>query len=313
MSGTVRRIVVLCGGASAERDVSLQSGEAVAAALRERGHVVRLLDPDVDGLEDIDRSCVDAVIPMVHGTGAEDGTLQRRLQRLRLPFVGSAAEPSELTFDKIRCQDVLRRAGLPVPDSVVLQLGESPESRLPAIQDLGWPVVVKPSRQGSSVGVSIVPEPALLADAVRVAAAWDAPVLLERYIPGRELSVPVINGRVFPCVEIVPAGGWYDYFAKYLDDRTTYAVAPEGVPESVGELARDACAVCQVSAIARVDLRFTDGGDCRILEVNTIPGMTSHSLVPMSLAHTGVSTGEILEELIEDVMRRDGNESRTAA
>jgi D-alanine-D-alanine ligase len=292
------RIVVLAGGQSAEREISLQSGQSVTESLRARGHQVCQWDPSGESLDDLDPASCDIVLPMVHGTGGEDGTLQRQLTRLRLPFVGSNAVASELTFDKVNCQSALRSAGLPVPDAVVVRRGQSLSEVLPSIKAIGCPLVVKPSRQGSSVGVSIVDRISVLGAAVHVAAEWDSDVLVEQYIPGREFTVPVVDSDILPPVEIIPARGWFDYQAKYMDERTEYRVAPANLPSGLSELAREACHVTGTTGICRVDFRVTDQEDCRILEINTIPGMTSHSLVPMSAAHAGLSIAELCERAI---------------
>lgn len=310
---TGRQIVVLGGGDSAERAVSLASSAAVAAALRERGHDVLERDPAVSDLSDLDPRQTRIVFPMLHGTGAEDGSLQRQLNRLRLPFTGSDVAASELTFDKVRCQAFLRQSGLPVPDSVVFRSDEPLARRLPELRRLGSPLVVKPSRQGSSVGVTVVSEESGLAAAVREAAAWGREILVEAWVPGRELTVPVIDGTVFPAVEIVPQRPWYDYLAKYHDDRTGYRVGPEGLPAAVDELAESACRLCDVRGIARVDLRLPPDGPPRILEINTIPGMTSHSLVPQSARHRGLSLGELCENVIAFRLRAEDGPWHSAA
>ena len=291
------RIAVLSGGDSAERDVSLESGRNVAAALSERGHRVRLVDPRENPLETI---CADTdiILPMLHGTNAEDGTLQKQLDLLGIPWLGSSAITSELTFNKIATRSILMDAGLPVPPGVALSRYASSALIHEAARSVGYPLVVKPAEQGSSVGISIVHHKDDLDRAVHSATQWGSRFLIEQYIAGREVTVPVINDCVFPAVEIIPNGSWYDYKAKYVDETTQYRVSPVGLPAGLNEIVLQACRTCGVSAISRTDLRLDTWGRWWILEINTIPGMTSHSLVPMSAKSMGISVGELCEQLL---------------
>lgn len=309
-------LVVLAGGDSAEREVSLESGRCVAEALRDRGHQVLILDPAVESLNGRNFSEFDAIFPMLHGTGGEDGTLQLLLERLKIPFVGSSATASALTFDKAATREILQAKGLPVAEGLCFKKSAA-EPRIHAFaRQLGYPVVVKPTAQGSSVGVSIVSAESGLSEAVSEARRWGDEILLERYIAGREVTVPIVDGEVFPVIEICPARTWFDYEAKYNDSRTQYRLTPRGLPENVGDLALAACEACGVSAISRVDFRIDPEGRSWILEINTIPGMTSHSLVPMSAAAAGVTLGELCERSVRralDAFRRGERENRSVA
>ena len=291
------RIAVLSGGDSSEREVSLESGRCVADALQGRGHFVELFDPAIESLENLSRS-TEIILPMLHGTGAEDGTLQMRLDQLGIPWLGSSAESSRLTFDKIATRAVLSAAGLPIAPGVALDEAMSDDEMLAASHQIGFPQVVKPAAQGSSVGVSIVRTDSDVIAAIREARCWGSRCLIEQYIAGREVTVPVIDDCVFPAVEILPSVEWYDYFAKYKDDKTVYRVVPPRLPVELSEIVRTACRVCGVTAISRTDLRIDGAGGCWILEINTIPGMTTHSLVPMSARSLGISTGELCEQLL---------------
>jgi D-alanine-D-alanine ligase len=293
------RIVVLAGGDSAEREVSLESGRNVANALQQRGHQVQLLDPAKSPLSSI-AADTDIVLP----TGAEDGVLQTQLDQLGIPWLGSSAEASRLTFNKIATRTTLQAAGLLVPPGVALNRISSPSLIHEAARCVGYPLVVKPSEQGSSVGISIVQQESQLDDAVRAATRWCPRFLIEQFIVGREITVPVINGVAFPAIEIVPSGAWYDYQAKYHDEKTQYRVSPQGLPDSLNESVLRACRVCDVSAISRTDLRVDASGRCWILEINTIPGMTSHSLVPMSAQALGISLGELCEHVLQHRLNR---------
>ena len=241
---------------------------------------------------------------MLHGTGAEDGILQTQLDQLGIPWLGSSAEASRLTFNKIATRTTLQAAGLLVPPGVALNRISSPSLIHEAARCVGYPLVVKPSEQGSSVGISIVQQESQLDDAVREATRWCPRFLIEQFIVGREITVPVINGVAFPAIEIVPSGAWYDYQAKYHDEQTQYRVSPPGLPDSLNESVLRACRVCDVSAISRTDLRVDASGRCWILEINTIPGMTSHSLVPMSARALGISMGELCEQTLLEKLNR---------
>ncbi len=297
------RIVVLAGGVSAEREVSLESGACVAAALKQRGHRVLQFDTAILALHEIPRS-TDVILPMLHGTGGEDGTLQRGLGRLGIPWLGSSAQASALTFDKVATREVLAKAGLPVAPGLALHSTASGESIKNASRQIGYPQVVKPAAQGSSVGISIVDSEREIEAAAAEAARWGEVFLIEKFIAGREVTVPVINGVVYPVVEILPAARWYDYSAKYTDEKTRYEVAPKNLPANLNQIVLSACKACGVTGISRTDLRVDSAGKAWILEINSIPGMTSHSLVPMSARARGICIGKLCEQLLLQAIYR---------
>lgn len=297
------RIVVLAGGASAEREVSLESGACVAAALKQRGHRVLRFDPAILALHEIPRS-TDVILPMLHGTGGEDGTLQRELERLGIPWSGSSADASALTFDKVATREVLANAGLPVAPGLALPRSASSELIMNASRQICYPQVVKPAAQGSSIGISIVDSEREIEAAATEAARWGEMFLIEKYIEGREVTVPVINGEAYPVVEILPSVRWYDYSAKYTDETTRYDIAPKNLPANLTDIVLAACQICRVTGISRTDLRIDSEGQPWILEINTIPGMTAHSLVPMSARGRGISIGELCEQLLLQAIER---------
>jgi len=298
------RIAVLSGGDSPEREISLQSGRAVASALSRAGNSVIEVDPARDGMTALSESSVDVVFPMVHGTGGEDGTLQSALDEMGVCYVGSSPAASALTFDKIHCQRLLHSRGIPVPESVVLPGGALLPEHHQTLKLLGLPLVVKPARQGSSIGINIIEQFSLLRTAVHTAAGFGGDVLVEQFVPGREITIPVIDGIAFPAVEILPAQQWYDYRSKYMDQRTEYRVLQSSETASWSEIAVQACEITGVAGICRVDLRVTPDGDPRVLEINTIPGMTDHSLVPKSAAAVGLSLAQLCEQAIEAARQR---------
>lgn len=302
------RILLLAGGASAEREISEESGRAVAQMLQRRGHLVRLHDPAAAPLSAVED--IDVIFPLLHGAGGEDGTLQRELERGGIPWIGSSAKASALTFSKSATRLMLSSAGLPVASGFTARADEDSLTTMQSALPIGLPLVVKPSEQGSSIGITIVHAWRDFPAALETAFRWGCEAIVERWIPGREITVPVIDGQLFPAVEILPGRSWYDYDAKYRDDRTQYQTNPEGLPETLFSAVQRAITVCGVSAISRTDLRLEPDGRFSILEINTIPGMTSHSLVPMSIAAAGRDPGELLEELL---WRRLENASSGAA
>ena len=304
------KILILAGGTSFEREVSLESGNAVAAALDQAGHTVTLMDPADSEPAAWQQTNCEIVLPMVHGTGGEDGLLQAQLQSAALPYVGSSPAASRATFDKPTTVERLRTAGLPVANSGVYTADGPLPGHEARLDQLHLPIVIKPARQGSSVGISIVRTADQMLPAIQKALAFGEECLVEDFIEGREITVPVIDGDAFPIVEILPAAEWYDFNAKYNDQKTAYRVAPNDLPDGISELAVAACNEFGVSGIARVDLRLGTDGQPRIFEVNTIPGMTTHSLVPKSGSQRGLSLAQICELAIQnELARADASQS----
>lgn len=295
-----RHIVVMLGGPSAERDVSLRSGAAVARALRARGHRVTELDPATPGWQL--PAGTDAVMLVLHGTYGEDGTVQRELDALGVPYTGCDAAASELAFDKVRTKERCLAAGVPTPAFFVRT---TPAPDWPG----GWqpPVVVKPVRQGSSVGLGFVDRPEDLGPALARALAHDTAALVEARIPGIETTVGVLDGVPLPVVEVQPKAGGYDYENKYTAGRTEYHCPARLSPEAtraVQEAARAACQAVGVRDYARVDVMVTPAGHPWVLEVNTLPGMTELSLFPKAAAAAGLGFEALCERLVELALRR---------
>lgn len=319
-------IVVLLGGPSAERAVSLLSGDAVARALEERGHRVVRLDPNPDRPADVplegtrsrriaekslrafDWANVDIVFNALHGRFGEAGVAQCILDELRIPYTGSGADVSHWTFDKVLAKERFRRAGVPTPRGhALVDLWISPSAVERLASELGYPVVVKPSAQGSSLGVAIVRSPQGLAAAVSNAYEFRSAVLLEEYIPGTEWTVPVWDDKVLPVIQIVPANEFFDYQAKYSDDRTEYRFEFDVAPEIVQRVADAGLRAAQslgLQGLSRADIRLTPDGRPYVLEVNSSPGMTDHSLVPKAAARAGWSMGALCEEECRRAMQR---------
>ncbi len=288
-------IAVLMGGLSAEREVSLQSGQAMLEALNRKGYKALAIDIGEDLCHRLAASGAGVALIALHGTWGEDGCVQGLLETLRLPYSGSGVAASAMAMDKVITKRLMGWAGLPTA-----------EWRYPAtaaaVAELGLPVVVKPRREGSSVGLSVVRAEAEVAPALE--RAGDA--LVERYIPGREFAVGVLGegpqARVLGSVEIRPAGGHYDYAAKYTRDDTQY-LAPAPVPPEVeAQMARAALDLHRLLGCrggTRADLRWDGAAAPQLLEINTIPGMTSHSLLPKVAALQGMSFDDLVEALLQ--------------
>lgn len=285
-------VAVLMGGVSAEREVSLASGQAVAQALQEAGY--RVHPVDLSERRIILPEGTDVVFNALHGEFGEDGEVQAILRELGVPYTGASAEASQLAFDKCASKALWRAQGLPTPDYELYQPGTPPT--------LPLPVIVKPARQGSSVGIHRVTRNSDLDAAVSDAAQYDERILIESYIAGRELTVGVINGTPLPVLEIRAPDGNYDYRAKYTSGLTEYLVpAPltSDVAERCQELARRAFVSMGCEDIGRVDFRMNSDEELYILELNTIPGFTSTSLLPKAAAAAGINFVALCDQIVQ--------------
>ena len=294
------RVAVLMGGSSAEREVSLDSGRNVLEALRSRGidaHAVDGIPVLVDALV---HGKFDRVFNILHGNkgGGEDGVLQGLLEALEVPYTGPGVLGSALTMDKIRTKQVWMSAGLPTPGFLRLAPGADVRA---AAHELGLPVFVKPSSEGSSVGVARVTDAAGIDEAIRVAREYGGEMLMEQMIVGDELTVGVLGDLALPSIRIVPKQGWYDYNAKYLADDTQYLCPGlEGAAEdAIRALALAAFRAAGCSGWGRVDVMRDRGGALTLLEVNTAPGMTSHSLVPKAARTIGIEFDTLCWRVLE--------------
>ncbi|NDJ58924.1 D-alanine--D-alanine ligase [Enterobacteriaceae bacterium 4M9] len=297
------KVAVLLGGSSAEREVSLQSGSAVLAGLREAGVEAYAVDPRETPVTALKEEGYDKVFIALHGRGGEDGTMQAMLEYQGLPYTGSGVMASAITMDKMRTKLLWQGAGLPVANSVALNSrdGFSAEAAL-QVAALGMPVIVKPSREGSSVGMSKVDTADNLAEALELAFKHDDEVLVEKWMTGPEYTVAVLGDEILPSIRIQPAGVFYDYEAKYLSDDTQY-FCPAGLSDekeaALAALARKAWQVLGCSGWGRVDVMQDSDGEFYLLEVNTAPGMTSHSLVPMAARQAGMSFSQLVVRIVE--------------
>jgi D-alanine-D-alanine ligase len=312
-----RKIGVLLGGLSSERDVSLRTGEAVLAALRERGHdaIPIYVDRDVDVA--LRQEQVEVAFLALHGRWGEDGCIQGLLEMLGIPYTGSDVLASALAMHKGKAKQLFRLHNLPTPayyELTAASIGERGAARgagatsqvsgdeLAAIHgDFGFPCVIKPIREGSSVGVTICRTPDELGPAVERALCFDDEILVERFIAGKEVSVAILEDRALGAVEIAPRDGFYDYANKYTRGATEYYVPPRVSPERYrGILAQALYAHLALGCrgATRVDMMVSESGNEFVLEVNTVPGLTPTSLLPKIADAAGISFGELCEMML---------------
>jgi D-alanine-D-alanine ligase len=294
------RVAVLMGGTSSEREVSLDSGSNVLEALKRRGVDAHA----VDGIPALREALIarrfDRVFNILHGNrgGGEDGVLQGLLEAFGVPYTGSGVLGSALSMDKIRTKQVWMSLGLPTPRHVALWPGDDVRA---AALGLGLPVIVKPACEGSSVGISRVFREADLPGAIELAARYGGELLMEELITGGEYTVAILGDEALPSIRIVPAGEYYDYHAKYIADDTRY-ICPglEGNDEAeIRQLSLHAFRAAACSGWGRVDVMRSAAGRNYLLEVNTAPGMTSHSLVPKAAREHGIDFDELVWRVLE--------------
>ena len=298
-----QKIAVLLGGTSAEREVSLNSGAAVLAALQSQGFDAHPIDPKEFPVATLKEQGFDRVFNILHGRGGEDGTMQGLLEQIGLPYTGCGVMASALTMDKMRTKMLWKAFGLPVAEmEIVTRENRAQLDAQAVVAKLGLPLMVKPSLEGSSVGLTKVKAVDQLAAAVDLALQYDNTILIEEWLAGDELTVPVLGGEVLPAVRIVPAGEFYDYEAKYISDNTQYfcpaGLSPEREQE-LNALVKRAYDVVGCRGWSRIDVMTDAQGKFRLVEVNTNPGMTSHSLFPKSAATVGYSFEQLVVKILE--------------
>lgn len=298
-----RRIGVVMGGASAERDVSMSSGRAVAEALLEAGHdaVPVLLGDGIDPLQALLDAQMDVAFLALHGRLGEDGCVQGMLEWLRIPYTGSSVLASALGMDKLKAKELFRLHNVPTPPYYVVDSASAAADLEEIHGSFGFPVVVKPRREGSSLGVSIAHNASELAQAVDEALQYDDGVLVERHIAGREVHVGILGDRVLGAIEVAPHGGIYDFAAKYTPGMTEYFMPARLGParyRGVLNLAERAAQALDTEGAVRVDLIVTEGQNEYVLEVNTLPGMTPTSLLPKIAAAAGFDFTGLCEAIL---------------
>lgn len=292
------RVAVLLGGTSSEREVSLNSGGNILAALKRRGVDAQSVDGTPALVQALVARKFDRVFNIMHGGDGENGVVQGLMESFGVPYTGSGVLGSALTIDKIRTKQVWLSLGMSTPRYLRLQKGEDVKA---AARQLGLPIIIKPSCEGSSVGVSRVFSEDDLASAVELASKYPGELLMEQLIQGEEYTVAILGDEALPSIRIVPPGEYYDYHAKYVSDDTQY-VCPGmsgAAEEEIRSMALEAFRAADCAGWGRVDVMRDKAGRNYLLEVNTTPGMTSHSLVPKAAAATGIVFDELVWRILE--------------
>lgn len=293
------KVAVLMGGRSAEREISLKSGAMVLAALKKRGVDAHAFDPRDSGLDALKSQRFDRAFIALHGRFGEDGTVQGALEYLGIPYTGSGVMASALAMDKWRTKLLWQAAGLPTP---ACELMTARTDGADLAGRLGLPLMVKPAREGSSIGMTKVTSVEKIAPAYELAARHDEVVIAERFIEGAELTAGILADGPLPLIRLETPREFYDYEAKYFASDTRY-ILPCGLPaeeeRTVQQMALDAFRVLGCSGWGRVDVMLDRGGSPYLLEVNTIPGMTDHSLVPMAARAQGIPFDELVVKILD--------------
>ncbi len=310
---TTQRIGVLMGGQSSERDVSLRTGQAVHQSLLRRGYDAVTIDVTDQLARDLTDRKVAVAFLALHGPGGEDGTIQGFLETIGMPYTGSGVQASAVGMHKVVTKTLLAAHRIPVPAGTVVVRGQT-TSLAAALKcaKLKLPVVVKPASQGSTIGVTIVRRPNQWQDAVGLAHRYDPDAMVEAYIPGHEVTVSIINvatrgPTVLPAVEIVAPDGFYDFAAKYQKGKTRYlcpAPLPRRMLREISDLAKRTYQVLGCEGAVRVDFRITPKGRPYVLEINTVPGMTETSLLPMAAAQAGIDYDSLVECILQSALHR---------
>jgi D-alanine-D-alanine ligase len=300
------RVVVLYGGRSAEREVSLKSGAAVLAALQAAGVNAFAIDVGEDLLPRLCAEQIDRAFIILHGRGGEDGTVQGLLECAGIPYTGSGVLASALAMDKLRTKQIWHSVGLPTPRHAALS---SEQDCLQAAQDLGFPLIVKPANEGSSIGMAKVDDLDALLAAWQAARTFDSQVLVEQWISGPEFTVAMLGDEVLPPIRLATNNAFYDYEAKYLSNETQYQI-PCGLDADkeaeLRELTARACQTLGVCGWGRADVMQDAQGNFWLLEVNTVPGMTDHSLVPMAAQAAGLDFQALVLRILADTLQARG-------
>ena len=310
---TQDRIGVLMGGQSSEREVSLRTGAAVHRALCRRGYDAVTIDVGPTLSRELQDQKIAVAFLALHGPGGEDGCIQGFLETLGIPDTGSGVQASAVGMHKVTTKTILAAHRIPVPAGLVIKRGEKiSHARALRSARLRWPVVVKPASEGSTIGVTIVKKPGQWDEALALAHRYDRDAMVEAYIPGQEVTISLLGRKdemplVLPAVEIVALNGFYDFSAKYEKGRTRYlcpAPLPSPLAKEIRNLALRAYDVVGCSGAARVDFRITPRRRPYVLEINTAPGMTETSLLPMAAAQAGIGYEDLTERILESAIAR---------
>jgi D-alanine-D-alanine ligase len=300
-------VAVLQGGTSSERDVSLRTGASVAHALASRGYPVVEIDIQTETGRELDGRKIDVAFIAMHGRFGEDGTLQAILDGRRIPYTGSGPEASRLAMDKAEAKRLFRGKGIDTPADRLILYGDSVDVLHAGARSIGFPVVVKPKAEGSSVGVSIHQDGSTLFEGAIDAFRYGRVAMMEKFIAGREMTVGILDGRALPAIELRPKRGFFDFVAKYADPETEYIVNPALDPADLRRVQGAALAAHKAlgcDGATRVDLIFTPLHSVFVLEVNTIPGMTERSLLPKAARAAGIEYAELCDRIVRHAVAK---------
>ncbi|MCB0391477.1 MAG: D-alanine--D-alanine ligase [Bdellovibrionales bacterium] len=297
----MQKVALIYGGRGAEAEVSKVTVKAFAKALEELGEEFVQIEADEDLPVKLKQLNPKLALLAVHGKYSEDGTLQGLCEYLKIPYTGSGVLASALSFDKVYCKNLFEKNNIPTAKFQSLDLHQQEISKFTL--ELSFPVVVKPSREGSSIGVSIVNNQQELVSALKLAAQYDNNILIEKFIEGKEVTIPILKGKTLESVEIAPKQGFYNYENKYQAGKTNY-ILPANVEkrtlERLKEITIEACQLLKVRSYARVDFMLDKNENPYIMEVNTLPGCTPTSLVPKAAAHAGIEFKEFIRQIMEE-------------
>jgi D-alanine-D-alanine ligase len=296
------KVAVLTGGIGSERQISIQSGECVSEALKEAGFNVVTADVRPDNLDILEDSSVDVFFPALHGEFGEDGQLQQILHNKSLVYTGSGPTASKLAFDKIASKKLFAKAGVATPAAIEFNAETDIEQLESRLQYLADEYVVKPIRQGSSVGVRIIANRQEAISAAQETLGRFGDCMIEKFIPGKEITVSILEDVALPIIEIISQTGFYDYQAKYIDEQTEYlfdTIRDPAVTAQIEQAAMDCFYVLGCRHFARVDFMLSDEEIAYVLELNTIPGFTTHSLLPKAAAKAGFTMSNVCSKIVE--------------
>lgn len=288
-----KRIGVLMGGRSSEREISLKSGSAVLQSLKRTGYNAVGIDADNGLIDALKTLAVEVAFIALHGRWGEDGTVQGLLEMVGIPYTGSGVLGSATAMDKAVMKSILKGAGIPTPPYAIFK--DKKGIKFP------FPFVIKPANEGSTIGISIIREKKETKDAVDTAFKYDKKVIVEKYIKGREITVGVIDGITLPVVEVKPSKGFYDFEAKYTKGMTEYIVPAKivkSIEKKAMKIAKDVYDLFELSGCARIDM-LIEAGIPNVIDINTSPGMTETSLVPKAWGHLGKTFDELVEKILQ--------------
>ena len=296
-----KKVGVLMGGVTKEREISLRTGSAISASLRRLGFDVADIDVGSDVVERLRAEKIDVAVIALHGKFGEDGCMQGLLEIMRIPYTGGGVMGSSVGMDKVICDMVAMQLGVPLPRELCFNYGEETVESVIGRLAIPLPLIVKPSREGSTINITIVRTADELPKAIETASRSDGKIIIQEYVPGKEITVGLVNGRALPVLEIAPKSGFYDYTSKYTKGATEYIVPARISPkiaERMQEWSVALFAALDCSGAARCDFIVGENDRAYFLEINTIPGMTELSLVPKAAAHIGITFDDLVLDIL---------------